>query len=261
MGELFKVLALAHRRRWRPAGIPARRLRAGRLLGETRAASRRNAGTALDTPIASQQPGTGQPARAPRALPPAPRRGGRSRPPASARCASTWREFERATSTAGRSALAALGVARGDRVGDGARNSLALLATYWACAKLGAAIVPLSPLLDAPPGSRRCIADATPRVVLTTSRATRCDARRRRGRGVAAQPDRVGAGRRRAGRRGGGLALRSRRCARRRRPRPPAAARRGRRPRWTCWCTRAATTGLPKGILHTHFIRAMYATD
>ena len=44
-------------------------------------------------------------------------------------------------------ALAGLGVGRGDRVATILPNSLELLATYWACAKLGAAAVPLSPLL------------------------------------------------------------------------------------------------------------------
>src|SRR5262249_5464033 len=39
-------------------------------------------------------------------------------------------------------ALAALGVGRGDRVATILPNSLELLATYWACAKLGAATVP-----------------------------------------------------------------------------------------------------------------------
>ena len=44
-------------------------------------------------------------------------------------------------------ALATLGVGRGDRIATILPNSLELLATYWACAKLGAATVPLSPLL------------------------------------------------------------------------------------------------------------------
>jgi long-chain acyl-CoA synthetase len=47
-------------------------------------------------------------------------------------------------------ALTALGVGRGDRVATILPNSLELLATYWSCAKLGAAAVPLSPLLLAP---------------------------------------------------------------------------------------------------------------
>ena len=64
-------------------------------------------------------------------------------------------------------ALAALGVGRGDRVATILPNSLELLATYWACAKLGAAAVPLSPLLLAA-GFISLLNDAKPRVILST---------------------------------------------------------------------------------------------
>src|SRR5438034_9991367 len=47
------------------------------------------------------------------------------------------------------SALAALGVCRGDHVATILPTSLGLLATYWCCAKLGAVAVPLSPALRA----------------------------------------------------------------------------------------------------------------
>jgi drug/metabolite transporter (DMT)-like permease len=47
-------------------------------------------------------------------------------------------------------------------------NSLELAATYWACAKLGAAAVPLSPLLNAS-GLGSLLADAAPRVVLASN--------------------------------------------------------------------------------------------
>ena len=62
-------------------------------------------------------------------------------------------------------ALAALGVGRGDRVATILPNSLELLATYWACAKLGAAAVPLSPLLLTA-GFVSLLNDARPRVIL-----------------------------------------------------------------------------------------------
>src|SRR5512137_964979 len=65
-------------------------------------------------------------------------------------------------------ALAWLGVQRGDRVATVLPNCLELLATYWACAKLGAAIVPLSPLLTAT-GLVSLLRDAAPGVVLATS--------------------------------------------------------------------------------------------
>jgi len=57
-----------------------------------------------------------------------------------------WREFDAYVNRYA-NALASLGVTRGDRVATMLANSLELLATYWACAKLGAAAVPLSPLL------------------------------------------------------------------------------------------------------------------
>src|SRR5437867_6552215 len=65
-------------------------------------------------------------------------------------------------------ALAALGVGRGDRVATILPNSLELLATYWACAKLGAAAVPLSPLLTAA-GLASLLHDAQPRVLVAAT--------------------------------------------------------------------------------------------
>ncbi len=44
-------------------------------------------------------------------------------------------------------ALSALGVGKGDKVATILRNCLSLLETYWAVAKIGAVVVPLSPLL------------------------------------------------------------------------------------------------------------------
>jgi acyl-CoA synthetase (AMP-forming)/AMP-acid ligase II len=79
----------------------------------------------------------------------------------------TWREFDRYVNRWA-NALAAQGVARGERVATVLGNSLALLATYWACAKLGAAIVPLSPLLNAP-GLASLLGDAQPCVVVGAS--------------------------------------------------------------------------------------------
>jgi long-chain acyl-CoA synthetase len=147
-------------------------------------------------------------------------------------------------------ALTALGVGRGDRVTTILPNSLELLATYWACAKLGAAAVPLSPLLLTA-GFVSLLNDAKPRVILGTK--TMC--------GVLDQV----------------------------RPQlayEPAATWvliDGEVPEYSSYtslCARASvteptneveagdvmtimytsgTTGLPKGIMHTHFIRAMYA--
>ena len=62
-------------------------------------------------------------------------------------------------------ALTSIGVLRGERVATVLANSLELVATYWACAKLGAIVVPLSPLLTAA-GLASLVADASPRVVI-----------------------------------------------------------------------------------------------
>ncbi len=94
---------------------------------------------------------------------------------ASAKFGSTWREFD-AYVNRWANALATLGVARGDRVATVLANSLELLATYWACAKLGAAVVPLSPLLTAT-GLASLLADAPPKVVLASRTSSRCSTR------------------------------------------------------------------------------------
>ena len=148
-------------------------------------------------------------------------------------------------------ALTALGVVRGDRVATLLPNCLELLATYWACAKLGAAAVPLSPLL-LPPGIASLLNDAKPRVVIC---------------GGALRP-----------------ALEQARPQLAWSPAPAMVLCDGEAPGFNSFraLTAAAsaatpivrvvagdvltvmytsgTTGLPKGILHTHFIRAMYAT-
>src|SRR3982751_4014686 len=64
-------------------------------------------------------------------------------------------------------ALTGLGVARGDRVATLLPNCLEGLATYWACAKLGAAAVPLSSLL-LEEGLVSLLCDAKPRVIVST---------------------------------------------------------------------------------------------
>ena len=76
----------------------------------------------------------------------------------------TWKELDAYVNRLA-NGLASLGVTRGERVATVLTNSLELLATYWACAKLGAVIVPLSPLLTAT-GLASLLADAPPRVVL-----------------------------------------------------------------------------------------------
>lgn len=165
----------------------------------------------------------------------------------------TWREFD-AHVNRNASALIALGVARGDRVATVLPNSLELLTTYWVCAKLGAAAVPLSPLLNAP-GLASLLADARPAVVLATrDRRTMLD--EVRAQSSVPEPawllidgieEDAAAGYR-------SLA----RCVESASAQAPAVAVSA-ADLLTIMYT-SGTTGLPKGICHTHFIRAMYAT-
>jgi acyl-CoA synthetase (AMP-forming)/AMP-acid ligase II len=169
----------------------------------------------------------------------------------------TWREFD-AYVNRWANALASLGVGRGDRVASVLANSLELLATYWSCAKLGAAIVPLSPLLTAT-GLASLVADAPPKVLVSSG-----DNRRTLD-GLRAMPqmretcERIAwvltdanAEDERSGFRAFGSLIGAAGDA----P-PPAVAQAS--DLLTLMYT-SGTTGLPKGIQHTHFVRAMYAT-
>jgi acyl-CoA synthetase (AMP-forming)/AMP-acid ligase II len=165
----------------------------------------------------------------------------------------SWREFDAYLNRCA-NALVSLGVARGDRVATVLPNSLLLLGAYWACAKIGAVIVPLSPLLTAT-GLASLVADASPRVVIGTSaqrqtldevRAGPAADRARVWALVDALPADESAGYRAlepliedASEGDPGIAV------------EPGDL-------WTLMYT-SGTTGTPKGIQHTHFIRAMYA--
>ena len=165
----------------------------------------------------------------------------------------TWREFD-GYANRNANALIALGVRRGDRVATVLPNSLELLTTYWACAKIGAAAVPLSPLLNAP-GLASLLRDAKPAAVLATRdrRAMLDDVR---GQPSAQEPVWVLVDGNDADERAG---YRSHfRCVEAARDQAPNVVV-GAADLLTIMYT-SGTTGLPKGICHTHFIRAMYAT-
>jgi acyl-CoA synthetase (AMP-forming)/AMP-acid ligase II len=160
-----------------------------------------------------------------------------------------WREFD-AYVNRWANALVRLGVKRHDRVATVLGNGIEILATYWACAKLGAAIVPLSPLLTAA-GLRSLLTDAPPRVVVSSAahRAALLEVRD----SLPAQTawvlvdDDDSQGFHAYG------ALLAEADA----DEPTAEVAAG--DLLTLMYT-SGTTGLPKGIQHTHFIRAMYAT-
>jgi acyl-CoA synthetase (AMP-forming)/AMP-acid ligase II len=157
-----------------------------------------------------------------------------------------WRELDRHVNRLA-AVLGAAGVVRGDRVATLLANSLALVSLYWACAKLGAAIVPMSPLLNAP-GIASLLRDSGPKVLVAGGAfATTCDdAIAELGTAPLLLLDDGDSSR----------ALRERMAAA---PDAPPRVDVHGDDVMTLMYT-SGTTGTPKGIVHTHFIRAMYAT-
>ena len=162
----------------------------------------------------------------------------------------TWREFD-AYVNRWANAMTSLGVTRGDRVATVLANSLELLATYWSCAKLGAVAVPLSPLLTAT-GLAALIADASPSIIVGAGeqRATLDDVRQRMGAASTYVLTDLTSDQEAAGYRAFASLIAAASDAE-----PGVAVSAG--DVWTLMYT-SGTTGLPKGIPHTHFIRAMY---
>ena len=165
----------------------------------------------------------------------------------------SWREFDVHVNRCA-NALAALGVEKGDRVATVLPNSLLLLTTYWSCAKLGAVVVPLSPLLNAS-GLTALVIDAQPRLVVGPKSRLEMLDEVRAGTSAALAPVWALADASPADEKPGYRALE-----------PMIAEASDRDPDvavapddlWTLMYT-SGTTGAPKGIQHTHFIRAMYA--
>ena len=145
-------------------------------------------------------------------------------------------------------ALQQHGVVKGDRVATVVPNHLELLQFYWACAVIGAVMVPLSPLL-AVPGARALLGDARPRVVLVDDTSAEMVAE-----ATAEWPDMqlVSVN----GARAGVAALRDWLAQAPATPQPVVIE-----PEDTYNIMYSSgTTGMPKGIMHSHRVRAESAS-
>ena len=146
-------------------------------------------------------------------------------------------------------ALRALGVAPGDRVATVCTNCLELLETYWAVPSAGAVLVPLSPLLLAP-GLASLLGDAGARALVTQRALLPLVEEAARGLPQALRERILVVD----GAPPGTLDYHALAAAA---PDTPPATRTSQDDLFNIMYT-SGTTGLPKGIMHTHFTRSMY---
>ncbi len=156
----------------------------------------------------------------------------------------TWRQFAARTARAS-NALTALGIGPGDKVATVLGNCREALELIWAVPQVGAALVPLSPLLM-PAGLGSLLADSDAKCLVTQQSMLPT---------LLAIPDKLpahvllvdGA----AGRFGDYAAL----CDAA--PAEHASVRLDDEALFNIMYT-SGTTGLPKGIMHSHYVRSMY---
>ena len=163
----------------------------------------------------------------------------------------TWRQLDRYVNRLANALLAA-GLRKGDKMTTVLPNCLELMAAYWAAAKTGIVIVPASPLLQAG-GLRTLLQDSD--TVLVIGHASFADAFDQiRGDLSAIATDRwilVDAGGDRPGFRSYEAFLAEKAET------PPPDPGLGDDDIYNIMYS-SGTTGLPKGIVHTHYVRAMY---
>ena len=162
----------------------------------------------------------------------------------------TWRELD-ARINRSANALLGLGVTKGDKVALLLPNTIELVELYWAIAKIGAVAVPLSPLLRGP-GLLSLLTDSDA-IALVTSRGLAGEVERVRDQLTAISAERLlvvdepG----RPGFADYGALTRSASATE-----PPPSGVVAHDPYNIMYSS--GTTGLPKGIVHTHEIRVHY---